>query len=255
MHSTTRIALLCFGGALSSFGSLLYLGPQPGGGGFGSVPTILTIQSPGNATTASGCMFWNGSQTATGGENPNDSCALSGGMFLGGDEKSPSEPPHNQAVLLAAGGPQNLEVFYNSSQPGGGPVTINNLILTLYSSTGSPLWSSGALACNPASHPQATCNANGSLTITNTQPGVGNAGFLFALDRIQAAAAAQAVGNLTGVHIGLAASLSGAIGGQETFTLSQAPAGSGDQPGAPEPATYALIGGGLVALTVFRRRS
>jgi hypothetical protein len=36
------------------------------GSGLGSVSTVLTVQSPGNSTTATGCSFWTGTTSAKG---------------------------------------------------------------------------------------------------------------------------------------------------------------------------------------------
>jgi hypothetical protein len=85
---------------------------------------------------------------------------------------------------------------------------------------------------------------------------VGNSGFVFSLDTAQAAAAtaAGAFGSLNN-RIGLSASASNATGGPETFFVtSSSVAGGGGAGGAvPEPATYVLIGAGLVAFGIKSR--
>lgn len=240
-----RVAACAIGAALSCFGDVIYLGSQPGGGGFGSVGTILTVQSPANTTDASGCVGWFGGETATGRETS----AVCGGDVVGGDEKMPSEFPHNQAFLLSdVGSAGNIGILFNATQSAGGPITIDRLIISLFSGSGSILWSSSGLVC-PAGDATVSCGANGSLTLLNTDSGIGNAGFGFGLDADQAAAASAFAGSA--VRIGLSAKLSGSVAGQETFQLFTRESSDST---VPEPSAYALMGGGLAALCGWRKR-
>jgi hypothetical protein len=240
-----RVAVCAIGAALGCFGDVIYLGPQPGGGGFGSVGTILTVQSPNNTTEASGCVGWFGGETATGRETS----AVCGGDVAGGDEKMPSEFPHNQAFLLSdVGSTGNIGILFNATQSAGGSITIDRLIISLFSSNGSILWSSSGLVC-PVGDPNVVCQPNGSLTLLSTEPGIGNAGFGFGLDATQAAAASAFAGSA--VRIGLSTKLSGSVAGQETFQLFTRE--SGDSP-VPEPSAYALMGGGLAAICAWKKK-
>ena len=115
--------------------SLILVGPTDlNGTGLGAVNTVLTIQSPANTTVATGCVGYIGSD---------DSFATAVCGFADSNVKQGASQTKTIAVSdTAASGAADLRVVYNSSQPGGGAVTVNNLDLRIYSSTGTLLFTS-----------------------------------------------------------------------------------------------------------------
>jgi hypothetical protein len=89
------------------------------------------------------------------------------------------------------------------------------------------------------------------MTLTSTQQGVGNSGFVFELNAAQAAAVQTILSSTT--QIGAGFSASGASGGQDTLFLATVPASAA----TPEPQSYALLLLGLFAgcIVLRNRRS
>jgi PEP-CTERM motif len=200
-------------GAASSHATLVQVGPSDlKGTGLGNVNTILTVHD--NDGTESGSVGLNlaGTEVTSG-----DTQAITQTLTLG-------ELGVTSASLL--------RVVFNASEPGGSGIDLDDLVLTIFSPTGTPLFSSGAFT--PAS-------------FTTTNPGVGNPDIQFKLDDAQAAAAqASAFGpGFADNVVGLSASLSAAQGGQETFFVTQA---------IPEPGTWALLVAGLIGVAGMARR-
>jgi hypothetical protein len=124
----------------------------------------------------------------------------------------------------------NLRVVFNTVEPPpAAGITLTSLVLNIYSSAGALLFTSGAIA---------------PLVVTGTETGIGNSGFVFALNATEAAAA-QLIFSPTDL-IGLHASATDATGGPETFFVAQT------LHPVPEPVSLLLLGSGLVGLSFWR---
>jgi hypothetical protein len=193
------------------------------GTGLGAVNTVLTLLSPGSSSDEIGAVR----------RLPGDDGDVITGDALTGASQT-------QTLSLAALGinsASDLRVVFNAVEPGNADangITLNDLRLSIFSPDGTELFNSGSLIA--------------PIDFAETFTGVGNAGFVFALDAAQATAAqALAFGANFGDNlVGLYANLSDATGGPETFFVAS----------IPEPQTYALMlaGLGVVGFMAARRR-
>ena len=230
MKNLIGISALLFWGASASHASLIALGPVPSSGsGLGAVNTLLTFTSPGGSSTETGCVG-----AGSGGSVITGSAACPSG-FTGGNEQA----ANNVFSTASAGFTNfnNLQLIFNASEPGSAPgISLDSLALTIFSSTGVLLQ---------------THTLTSPYSIADAFPGTGNAGFGFMLDSGEAA---QANALLTGgavLYIGASANASEATGGLETiFIRTTAPTSST----VPEPVSLSLVGGGLLALGLLRKR-
>lgn len=186
------------------------------GTGFGNVSTLITLQTAnGQTTSEAGCIGFNNSTTG---------CGIT---QVGQIKNTSSTEPVPSGVTSAS----NLRFVFNAAEPSGGSLTLNTLEVTFYGSGGSVLETA-----NLASSP---------LTLTSTQSGIGNSGFVFQLNSTEAS-----ILNLSNVvSIGAGFAATGASGGPDTLFLEAVPSSTT----TPEPATYTLLGGGLL-LTGFLRK-
>lgn len=210
--------------------NLVLVGPvNLKGTGFGNVNTILTVQALGQGMggTESGCVGLNMS-----GKQIDGSPACQGNN-AGGNEKPPDAFPHNQVFQVSDAA--KLAIVFNTDQPGGSSIVLNDLVLTLYNAQGGVAFTSGDFAS--------------SMTFASTsfETGIGKSGWEFMLDATEAAQAQLAI-NGGFDFLGLSATVSGASGGPETFFLA---AGSS---ATPEPSSLALLGIGLLVSGVIMRR-
>lgn len=216
-------ALLALGGT-AAHASLTLVGPEDfSGTGLGAVNTILTIQSPGNATTETGQV------------------GLSGGtQFITGDAKTGASQTQTRSFAeLAVTSASSLRVVFNALEPGqaSNGIDLSALQLNVYNAAGtSTLF---------------TANLDHPYTFSDTLTGAGNSGFVFRLTDSEAAALQSVFA--PGNRVGLAATANNATGGFETFFIANS---ASTVTPIPEPQTYALMlaGLGAVGLLVQRRR-
>lgn len=200
-------------------GNLFYAGTSDlHPAGVGTVATILSLQRHGNNTTETGSVAWNGtSDVKTGdwttGSNTQTHTLSSIGI--------------NQASDVSL-----LQLILNINEPNGGnkadiSIAPGNLVLTAYDGA------SGASVFS-------TSLGGSTLKLTETGNGIGTADAVFKLDETAAQGLFQVY--RPDLRIGLYASIDGANGGFETFSLAKSasggegPVGPGGTPvGVPEP--------------------
>lgn len=191
------------------------------GSGLGAVNTVLTVSSPNSTSTETGSVFAAGTSFATSGD------ALTGTSQVGLPTLG----------ALGISNVRNLRIILNATEPSGNSIIVSNLALSFYNATGATL---------------GTFSLAAPVTFASTLTGVGQAGFTFGLDAAQGATAAALLGsNLSNVRVGLAATLSDATGGPDTFFIGNAP---GNVAAVPEPETYALMLAGLGVVGFMSRR-
>ena len=218
------------------------------GTGLGNVPTILTVQANGNATTETGCVGWNGSINVIG------DCAIQGGStFTGGNEKTGASQTLTELVSAAAplngfsgsiSSYGNLALVVNADQPAGTSIDLTQLIMTVYSASG------GVQGSVSASCPAGGCILNPTLN------GIGQSGYVFQVSSDEVASLGAFS---SGARIGVATTFTDAAGGPETIWLGSGPTltTGGGVPGGgqvPEPGTIGMLAAGLIGIVALRRR-
>src|ERR1044072_2859573 len=204
-----RLALVC--AIVSTFTSigahaaqLAYLGPvDEHGTGLGNVATVLSI---GRHGVESGCVAWNGSADVMGPGAPACPPGISGG-----DEKTGASQTLTRR-LAEVGNPtaEELRIIFNPNEPGSDrTLRLESLVLRIFSPTGAVLLE----AALPT--PEGTTATESSIASAGGALGRGTA----TRDETILAGGEN--------RIGLAATISGADGGFETFYVAQSESGGG----------------------------
>lgn len=214
-------------------------GVDMSGTGFGAVNTVMTMQAIGSQMggVESGCVGVSDSGRLNttvqwlDQHHQTDPDLCQGGN-IGGYEKPPSNFPHNQTLTVSNA--SDIGVVFNSDQPAGGTVSLSNLVFAFFNANGQVGFTSGS--------------TSQVFSSTESEPGIGNSGWEFALDPTQAAEAQAAI-NAGYDLFGLSATVTDSTGGPETFYLVSKSATP-----VSEPPTLWLTGAGLLFVAAFRRR-
>jgi hypothetical protein len=233
-----------------------------GGNGFGAVTTIMTLQAVGNSQSPSGTEQGCNSFSATntfGAFDPTKADFCNEGAA----NDVPNGTPKTALPSLSSLGITNTSQIgllfnINQSNPTSG-ITINDLALTFYSSTGTPIFT--------ATLPDGWCTLGASFcsgpnTFATFANGQGQAGYAFALTSGQQAALLAAMGGTFNgsvvVGVGGNFGCSGTAGtdckvadaGAESLQL----ANLNTPITTPEPSTVMLTASGLIGLVGIGRR-
>jgi hypothetical protein len=241
MRTTFSLSLAIFGALQTAHAGVILSGSDViTGAGFGAAPRILTVQVTGNGSTESGCDAWSNMGLLVG------PSACTNSANVGGDEPNPHGFPKDSAPTLSSLGFANaseIGIIFDATEPGnssGNPLTMDSLILKFYSPTGTLLLSEAL--------------DNPPLVFNQTVVGNGKTDFLFVLDQMginEVNSIIYSNSNAGNDHIALESTMSAVHGGPESFLAEGLT--STTNTSTPEPATYLLLGGGLLGVGVLRR--
>lgn len=189
-------AVLALGVSATLQADLVPVGPVPfSGTGLGTVNSILTIQ---DEPIESGCVAWNGTADVIG----PTACppGIEGGDELTGESQTQTRTISELGLTTAS----QLRVVVNLNENELNPVILRNMVLRIFSPTGTVLFDSGA--------------AFVPVVDLFGQTGTGQAGYVFQLNATQAAEA-QTVFAPTN-RVGLAATLEQTTSGHDTFFIA-----------------------------------
>lgn len=182
--------------------SLIFSEPmETSGTGLGAVNTVLTVQNSPPETTESGCVAFDG-----GGDVVGPAACPAG--IAGGDEQT--QTMTRSLAELGLTSAFDLRLVFNYHEPQSDEVEddidLDALVLTIYDADGGVCFTSGAFT---------------PVTFGEPFTGTGQSGFVFRLDAQQAGAAQPCFADPSR-RIGLAAALSRASSGLETFFIADA---------------------------------
>jgi hypothetical protein len=226
----------------SARANLIFVGPEViSGSGFGALPRALTVQSHGPSDNSeSGCIAPDGSGGLIAGSG---ACAPFDGT-VGGDEQNPIGFPKQSAPTLSSLGitaGNQVAIVFDGVQPqnsNNNVVTINDLTLKLYNGT------------------TLVFTASGAFSNLATNPGNGKTDYLFMLDSKEAAQFDGAMAGNTNDRIALDSTISfpRQSAGPDSYVFANASTLGVSIESIPEPLTALLIGSGLLALGLLRRK-